>query len=77
MTRLTNLQAQLTPLKLDALLVSDPVNVTYLTGFTGDESALLVSAEKAWLITDSRFTEQVKQEVTDAEMVLHEHGLFA
>lgn len=77
MTRLTNLQAQLKPLTLDALLVSDPVNVTYLTSFTGDESALLVSAEKAWLITDSRFTEQVKQEVTDAEMVLHEHGLFA
>ncbi|WP_125704672.1 M24 family metallopeptidase [Lacticaseibacillus daqingensis] len=76
-TRLTRLQAKLKTQALDAILVTDPVNVTYLTGFTGDESALLVSAKTAWLITDSRFTEQVKVEVHNATLVLHQHGLFA
>lgn len=76
MSRLANLQAALPAKNLDALLVTDPVNVTYLTGFTGDESALLVASDHAWLITDSRFTEQVKEQVTNAELVLHTHGLL-
>ncbi|WP_203624380.1 MULTISPECIES: Xaa-Pro peptidase family protein [unclassified Lacticaseibacillus] len=76
MSRLQNLQAELPALKVDALLVTDPVNVTYLTGFTGNESALLVAQDYAWFITDSRFTEQVKVEVHNAELVLHSHGLL-
>ncbi len=40
---------------------SDPVSLRYLTGFTG-EGALLLSKEHAVLLTDSRYTEQAKQE---------------
>ncbi|WP_179395606.1 M24 family metallopeptidase [Lacticaseibacillus absianus] len=75
--RLQHLQAKLQTQELDAMLVTDATNITYLTGFTGEESALLVSATHAWLITDSRFTEQVKVEVTNAEMVLHQAGVLA
>lgn len=41
---------------------SDAVSLFYLTGFTG-EGALLLSNEKALLLTDSRYTEQAKREV--------------
>ena len=45
-----------------ALLVSDEVNVRYLTGFTGDSSWLLLTDADALLITDSRYTTQIEQE---------------
>ena len=48
---------------IDALLVSGPHNVRYLSGFTGEDSALLVSRRRSVLITDGRFTTQAAQEV--------------
>ena len=46
----------------DALLVSSPVNVTYLTGFSGDSSSLLLTRDRALLVSDSRFTTQISEE---------------
>jgi Xaa-Pro aminopeptidase len=46
----------------DAVLVRSEVNVSYLTGFSGDSSVLLLSRDRALLISDARFTEQIKQE---------------
>lgn len=76
MTRLSKLQAKIQASDLDGLLVTDPVNVGYLTGFTGDESGLLVGETGAWFITDSRFTTQAKQQVTNATLVIHTHGVL-
>jgi len=47
---------------LDALLVSQPVNVSYLTGFSGDSSYLLVTPRRSVLVSDGRFTQQLAQE---------------
>lgn len=47
---------------LAALLVSDERNVTYLTGFTGDSSYLIVAADRELLITDGRYTQQLSEE---------------
>lgn len=44
--------------KVDAMLLTDPVNVRYYSGFTGEDSWLLVGRRWARLLTDSRFTEQ-------------------
>ena len=57
----------------DAFLVlniegSDRVSLFYLTGFTG-EGALLVTREEAFLVTDSRYTEQAKREVPELPLV--------
>jgi Xaa-Pro aminopeptidase len=46
----------------DALLVTDFKNVTYLTGFTGDDSYLLVTRSDERLITDLRYTTQLSDE---------------
>ena len=48
--------------KLNALVVTDPVNVRYLTGFSGGESVLLLTPNRKLLVTDSRFVEQVRHE---------------
>lgn len=47
---------------LDGLLVSNPINVSYLTGFSGDSSFLLLSQKRALLISDGRFTTQIQEE---------------
>ena len=61
--RLRKLRVVLRKQKLDALVVSNEHNVRYLSGFTGDDSALLVSGEESALVTDSRYTEQAEKEV--------------
>jgi Xaa-Pro aminopeptidase len=43
---------------LDALLLSSPVNVTYLTGFSGESSYLVLTRQRPVLVSDFRFTEQ-------------------
>jgi Xaa-Pro aminopeptidase len=47
---------------LDAVLVSNPVNVTYLTGFTGDSSYLILSPKRTLLVSDARYSTQLAEE---------------
>src|SRR5262249_45463482 len=47
---------------VDAFLISNPINVTYLTGFTGDTSYLVLDAKRALVASDGRFTEQLAEE---------------
>jgi Xaa-Pro aminopeptidase len=53
---------QLKTAALDALLVSSPYNVRYLTGFTGEDSILVVGPSLTVLVSDSRFETQIAQE---------------
>jgi Xaa-Pro aminopeptidase len=49
----------------DALLVTHPANVRYLSGFTSPQDArILVTLDKILFITDGRYTVQAQQEVT-------------
>ncbi len=46
---------------LDALLITNPVNIRYLSGFKG-EGALYLSRDLRVIITDSRYTEAASKE---------------
>ncbi len=55
-----------------AILDSDSAHhsgVRYLTGFSGSTAVVVVTPGKAYFITDSRYSEQVKSEVTGATFV--------
>ncbi|MDT5388836.1 MAG: hypothetical protein QOE04_2477 [Mycobacterium sp.] len=54
------------------MLVTDLVNVRYLSGFTGSNAALLVRAddETPVLATDGRYLTQAAQQSPDAELVI-------
>ncbi|MBL0172623.1 MAG: aminopeptidase P family protein [Gemmatimonadaceae bacterium] len=54
---------------LDALLVSSLPNVRYLSGFSGSNALLLVTARECLLFTDFRYATQVADEVSDAVTV--------
>ena len=57
---------------MDALLVSDLINVRYLSGFTGSNAALLIFAGtgRAVLATDSRYETQAARQAPDVEVAI-------
>jgi len=56
--------------KVDAMLVTNPVDVGYLTGFTGEDSYLVFGSGWACLLTDSRFAEQAPKECPGVECLV-------
>ncbi|WP_328649723.1 Xaa-Pro peptidase family protein [Amycolatopsis sp. NBC_00348] len=67
------LRDSLTDAGLDALLVTDLLNIRYLTGFTGSNAAVLLYAggdDKTLFCTDGRYTTQAAAEVPDLETVV-------
>jgi len=52
-----------------ALLVSNPVNVSYLSGFTGSFAYLLLTGGRDLLLTDSRYLEQAREETGAVEVL--------
>lgn len=57
-------------LGVDALLVTKPVNVRYLSGFTGSNGQLLIGAEDVFL-TDPRYDEQSAKECAGVRRALY------
>jgi Xaa-Pro aminopeptidase len=56
---------------LDAVLVTNLLNVRYLTGFTGSNGVLLVRTDGADLFgTDGRYTTQAGTQVPDVELLV-------
>ena len=47
-----------------ALLISDPVNLRYLSGFTGGEGYLFISECNTYLVVDSRYGVRAREECT-------------
>jgi Xaa-Pro aminopeptidase len=68
MKRLPKLRKSIAEKGLDALLISQPENLRYLSGFTGS-GWLLVSARKAILVLDFLYVEQAKGEAPGFEIV--------
>jgi Xaa-Pro aminopeptidase len=64
-TRRANLRKLVRKEGAEALLVTSFTNVTYLTGFTGDDSYLLVGPKDTILISDPRYTTQLEEECPD------------
>ena len=82
---LATLRAQLQRRRLDGMLVSQPENRRYLSGYTasdhdiGESSGLLLlpSHGSPLLLTDSRFQLQAESEATGFEVILYKKGLLA
>lgn len=53
--------------QIDALLVRSESNVSYLTGFTGDSSVLVLMPDRALMVSDGRYTEQLQRECPEIE----------
>jgi Xaa-Pro aminopeptidase len=79
--RLERVRAALEARSLDGLLVSQPESRFYLSGYAGHDlpprdsaGYLLITADKALLLTDPRTTEQAQHESPDYEVVTYGAG---
>ena len=55
---------------IESLLVTHLPDVRYLCGFTGSNAFLAITANRASMFTDGRYTAQARQETTGARVVV-------
>lgn len=75
MTRADRVAARLED--IDALLVTEPANLRYVTGFTGSNGFAVVGEHIRRFVTDFRYVEQAKAEVPDFDRVQGPQELLA
>ena len=64
MSRADRVAARLGEREVDALLVTDLVNIRYLTGFTGSSAMVVIGPDTRRFITDFRYVERAQAEVS-------------
>ncbi len=62
---------------IGVMLVTEPSNVRYLTGYVGSNGIALVGAVGKALFTDSRYAVSARAQVQDAEVVIGSRDLLA
>lgn len=72
--RIDRLRSEIRGEGLDALLVTNPLNVTYLTGFSGEATYLVLSQAKVLLISDGRFAVQLLDECPGIDAYIRPTG---
>ena len=73
MTHFENIAAALKGRGLDAMLVTSDPGEFYAVGFRG-EGAALITPDKTWYYTDSRYIEAARQLISGAEVILWTAG---
>ncbi|MGA2092635.1 MAG: Xaa-Pro peptidase family protein [Sedimentisphaerales bacterium] len=61
---------------VDCLIVTRPANVTYITGFLGEDSWAIVLPKVVVLITDSRYSEQAAKECKNCRIVVRKNSMI-
>ena len=70
--RIKWLRNRINSLKLDGMIVSNPINVKYLTGLS-EEGILVIAPKENIFITDSRYIESVNKNLTlDDEIIAYD-----
>jgi Xaa-Pro aminopeptidase len=67
-TRADRVEERLGERELDALLVTDPLNVRYVCGFTGTNGIAVIGPGTRRFVTDSRYVERAKAELDGFEL---------
>jgi len=67
--RVRAIRCELNERNIDCLIVTKPANVTYTIGFLGDDSWAVITKSKVYFLTDSRYTEQAREECPDCTIV--------
>ena len=68
--RRKKLRAELKRQGIAAMLVTDELNVTYLSGFSGDSSYLLILPKNTIIISDFRYIQEIEHDCPDIDSVI-------
>ena len=72
--RIEKIASRLSEIGADAMLVTNEINVGYLSGFTGDSSYLLIQSNETTIISDGRYETQIADECPDLTAVIRYSG---
>ncbi|MFB1050390.1 M24 family metallopeptidase [Paraliobacillus sp. JSM ZJ581] len=75
MGKIEKLRVMLNENNLDALLITNPFNRKYISGFTGTAGVVLITGGKALLITDFRYTEQANEQAQSFDIIEHKQPI--
>ena len=67
--RVKSIKKSLKQKDIDAFIVTNQSNITYITGFTGHDSWAVVTSGCVYLITDSRYIEQANAQCPDTKVI--------
>ncbi len=73
--RITAVRQRFTEWEVDGVLITSPANRRWLSGFTGSNGQLLVTAKQALIATDFRYYIQAGHEAPDFTLVKHQRTL--
>ncbi len=73
--RIRSIRSELSKKKVDCFIVTKPANVTYATGFMGDDSWAIITKRSVYLLTDSRYTEQAEKECIDCRIAARTNSM--
>src|SRR5579862_2988221 len=74
--RQQNFAQQLASARLNGFIVTHPPNLRYLCGYTGSNGLLLFLGERPTFFTDGRYTQQAREEVRGARIVITKRTLI-
>jgi len=55
--------------RLGCLLITSCANVTYISGFLGDDSWAVITDKQVYLLTDNRYTEQARKQCRNCKII--------
>lgn len=73
--RIAGLRARMSEHALDALIVTSLSSIRYLTGFSGSNALVVLTAGNAFFISDSRYALQSAREVKKFRRIIGSRGL--
>ena len=69
MTRVETIREKLREKELDALLLFSDINIRYAAQFYITDGAALITRDRAYLLTDSRYIEAAREQAKDVEVL--------
>lgn len=76
MSRVTKIQTQLQKYNTDAVLITSPYNLLYVSGFTGSTGLSVITKDKAFFVTDFRYTEQAAEQAKGYEVIQNKGPIY-
>lgn len=69
LNRLDIVRKKFFKIKVDGLLISNPSNIFYLSGFHGSDSFCLITKNNQYILTDFRYTEEAKTSAKNFDII--------
>lgn len=76
MNRIENIRKVMEKEQIDAMLITSFHNIYYLSGHTSDEAILLITKSSTSILSDFRYTTQIKQECPSWSFIEIQNGDF-